>query len=124
DEPLRTLRERAAAPRTPAALARAGIPFAFASAGLREPRDFVRHAARAVAEGLPAEAAIRALTIDAARLAGVADRLGSLEKGKTATLIVTDGDLFEEKSAIRHVFVEGHPVDLTGLERPRERRGT
>jgi imidazolonepropionase-like amidohydrolase len=112
DEPVRVLRERAHAPRTPAALAKAGVPFAFSSSGLREPRDFVRNVARAVKEGLPADAAIRALTIDAARIAGADSRLGSLERGKIANVIVTDGDLFEDRTRVRHVFVDGRLVDV------------
>lgn len=121
DEPMRELRLRAQAPRVPAALAKAGVPFAFASDGLREPRDFLRHAARAVKEGLSPEAALRALTSDAARIAGAADRLGSLESGKIANVIVTDGDLFEEKTRIRYVFVDGRSLTLED-EQPERRR--
>lgn len=111
DEPVRVLRERAEAPKVPAALQRAGVPFAFASSGLRDPADFVRNAAKAVKAGLPADAAVRALTIDAARIAGVAASLGSLEKGKRANLIVTEGDLFDE-GKVRHVFVDGRLLAL------------
>ncbi len=118
DEPLRVLRARAHAPKTPAALEKAGVLFAFESAGLREPADFVKNAARAVKEGLPADAAIRALTINAAKIAGAGDRLGTIEKGKLANLIVTDGDLFDEKMKIRHVFVDGR---LVKIEPPAER---
>ena len=121
DEPVRELRSRVQASKTPASLAKAGIPFGFASSGLREARDFVRNAARAVEDGLPADAAIRALTIDAARIAGAAERLGSLEKGKIANVIVTSGDLFEEKTRVRHVFIEG---SMVRVEEPQpERRG-
>ncbi len=121
DEPVRVLRARAQAPRVPAALDKAGVTFAFASSGLREPRDFLRNAARAVREGLPFDSAVRALTIDAARIAGAADRLGSLEKGKIANLIVVEGDLFDEKMRLRHVFVDGHPVAIE--EPPARGRG-
>jgi imidazolonepropionase-like amidohydrolase len=107
DEAIDTLRARAQAPKVPAALEKAGVLFAFSSAGLREPRDFVRNAARAVREGLPPEAAVRALTINAARIAGAADRVGSLEKGKIANVLVTEGDLFDERPRIKHVFVDG-----------------
>ena len=110
DEPVRELRSRANAPRVPAALEKAGVTFAFASAGIREQRDFLRNAARAVKDGLSADAAIRALTIDAAKIAGAGERLGSLEKGKIANVIVTDGDLFEEKTRFRHVFVDGRSI--------------
>ncbi len=112
DEPIRTLRERAQAPKTPAALDKAGVVFAFSSDGLREPREFLRNAARAVKEGLTPEAAVRALTINAARIAGAEGRLGSLERGKLANVIVTDGDLFEERTRVRHVFVDGRLVDV------------
>ena len=120
DEPARELRARANAPKVPAALATAGVTFAFTSSGLREQRDFVRNAARAVKEGLAPDAAVRALTIDAARIAGAADRVGSLEQGKIANVIVTDGDLFDEKTKVRHVFVDGRSVSID--EQPEERR--
>ena len=123
EEPLTTLRERARAPKVPAALDKAGIPFAFSSSGLREPGDFLRNAARAVKEGLPADAALRALTLGAARIAGAADRVGSIERGKIANLIVTDGDLFEEKTRIRRVFVDGREVTLDA-PRAQPRRGS
>jgi imidazolonepropionase-like amidohydrolase len=112
DEPLRELRARASARRAPAALERGGVLFAFSSAGLRDPRDLVRNAAQAVREGLSAERAIRALTIDAAHIAGAADRLGSLEPAKIANMIVTDGDLFDDRTRIRHVFVGGRQVTI------------
>jgi imidazolonepropionase-like amidohydrolase len=112
DEPIRDLRRRANAPKVPAMLDQAGVQFAFGSGGLRTPRDFVRNAAKAVKAGLSVEAAIRALTINAATLAGVGDRLGSIEKGKFANLVVTDGDLFEEKTTIKHVFVDGRLVRI------------
>ena len=112
DEPLRVLRQRANAPKVPAVLAQAGVTFAFESAGLDDPKAFVKNAAQAVKDGLPADAAIRALTIDAARIAGADDRLGSLEPGKIANLVVTDGDLFGDETTIRHVFVDGRPVPI------------
>jgi imidazolonepropionase-like amidohydrolase len=107
DEAIDTLRARAQAPKVPAALEKAGVLYAFSSAGLRDPRDFARNAGRAVREGLSPDAAIRALTINAARIAGAADRLGSLEKGKIANVLVTEGDLFDERLRIKHVFVDG-----------------
>jgi imidazolonepropionase-like amidohydrolase len=122
DEPIRQLRTRANAPKVPAALARGGVTFAFSSDGAREQRDFLRNAAKAVKEGLSPDAAVRALTIDAAKIAGAGDRLGSLEKGKIANVIVTDGDLFEEKTKMRYVFVDGRWITVE--EPPAEgRRG-
>jgi imidazolonepropionase-like amidohydrolase len=111
DEPLRELRARAQAPKTPGALEKGGILFAFSSGNIQQPRDFVRNAAKAVKDGLSPDAAVRALTINAARIAGAADRLGSLEKGKLANVIVTDGDLFEDRTRVVHVFVDGRKVE-------------
>ena len=72
----------------------------------------MRNASRVVKEGnLPADATLRALTVNAARIAGAADRLGTIEKGKIANLVVTEGDLFDN-GRIRHVFIDGRPVDI------------
>lgn len=123
DEPISALRERAGAPKVPAALAAAGIDFAFASAAVSDPKDFVRNAAKAVKAGLAEDAAIRAMTIAAATIAGAADRLGSIEKGKIANLVVADGNLFDEKTKITRVFVEGRPVALEAAATPPAGRG-
>lgn len=112
EESLATLRERANAPKVPGALQKAGVTFAFSGTGINQPRDFVRNVGRAVKEGLPADAAIRALTLNAAKIAGADNRLGSIEKGKLANLIVTQGDLFDDKMQIKHVFVEGRMVPV------------
>ena len=112
DEPLSALRDRADAPKVPGALAKAGVMFAFASSGLADPKDFVKNAAKAVKAGLSEDEGIRAMTINAATIAGVADRLGSIEKGKAANLVVTDGNLFDDKTKITRVFVDGRPVAL------------
>jgi imidazolonepropionase-like amidohydrolase len=118
DETLETLRDRADAPKTPSALAKAGVSFAFESAGLSDPKDFVKNAAKAIKAGLAEETAICALTLEAATIAGVADRLGSIEKGKIANLVVTDGNLFDERTKITRVFVEGRSVALEAAAAP------
>jgi imidazolonepropionase-like amidohydrolase len=112
DEALSVLRDRANAPKGPAVLEQAGVLFAFESSGLPDPKDFLKNAQKTVANGLSKDAALRALTLNAATLAGAADRLGSLERGKIANLIVTEGDLFDDKTAIKHVFVNGREVKL------------
>jgi imidazolonepropionase-like amidohydrolase len=114
DESLSVLRDRANAPKGPSTLDKAGILFAFESAGLPESKDFLKNAQKTVANGLSKDAAIKALTMNAATIAGASDRLGSLDKGKIANVIVTDGDLFEEKTTIKYVFVNGRPVTLPG----------
>lgn len=110
DEPARELRLRAHAPKVASGLEKAGVPFAFSSSGLTNPSDFLKNAARAVKEGLTPDAAIRALTLDAARIAGVADQLGSLEKGKIANIIMADGNLFAERTKVTLVLIDGHRV--------------
>lgn len=111
---LRSLRLQQNAPKVPGMLAQAGIPFAFASGGSMTPADFVRNAGRTVTDGgLTPDAAIKALTLDAAKIAGADDRLGSIDVGKIANVIVTSGDLFDSGTRIRHVFIDGVPVMLT-----------
>ena len=112
DTPVRITRMRQAAARVPAALEKAGIPFAFTAGGLQNPADFVRNVARTVKEGgLAEDVALKALTVNAAKFAGAGDRLGTIEKGRMANVIVTEGNLFDSPR-IRHVFVAGWPVDL------------
>ena len=123
EESLSTLRARANAPKVPAALEKAGVTFAFSGAGTREPRDLARNVGRAVREGLSPEAALRALTLNAAKIAGADARLGSVEKGKIANLVVTQGDLFDEKMQIKHVFVDGRMVALDDAPAPQRGGG-
>ena len=98
--------------KVPAALNTAGITFAFTSGGAQNPVDFLRNVSRTVREGgLPEDIALKALTVGAATLAGANDQLGTIEKGKIANLVVTEGNLFDN-ARIRHVFVAGWPIDL------------
>ena len=109
---LRQMKAQADAPKTPAALAQSNVAFAFSSGGAT-PTNFVRNAGRVVKEGgLAADAVLRAMTLGAAQMAGAADRLGTLEKGKIANVVVVEGDLFDG-GRVRHVFIDGRPVDVT-----------
>jgi imidazolonepropionase-like amidohydrolase len=112
EQTLRDLRIRDRAPGTPAEFAKAGVKFAFYSDGLEGPKDIRKSLKKAMDAGLSADAALRALTLDAAQILGAGDVLGSIEPGKIANLVVTDGDLFGEKTKIKHVFVDGqwYPV--------------
>ncbi len=121
DKPtLRTLRFRDRAPSSPAALAKAGVKFAFYSGGITTPKDIVKAAKKSIDAGLAADAALRALTLSPAEIFGVADRLGSIENGKIANLVVADGDIFEEKTKIKMVFVDGHRFEIREPEKPKE----
>jgi adenine deaminase len=69
----------------------------------------------AVAHGLPRERAERALTLGAAEILGLADRIGSIEAGKYADLIVTTDTPLQTVAQVTHVFIDGRPVDLSNL---------
>lgn len=120
EEPLRELRLRDRAPSTPAALHKAGVKFAFYSDGITSPQDILKNARKAVEAGLPEEAAVRAFTLSAAEIFGVADRLGSLDPGKIANLTITDGELFAEKTKIKMVFIDGRKYEAREPGRPTE----
>lgn len=121
DKPsLRTLQFRDLAPSTPAALAKAGVKFAFYSDNITVPKDIVKAAKKAIDAGLAPDAALRALTLSPAEIFGVADRLGSIESGKIANLILADGDLFEEKTKIKIAFVDGRKYEIREPEKPKE----
>jgi Amidohydrolase family len=107
EDTLRTLELRAKAPSSPAALKKAGIPFALYTDGLDQARDIQRAVKKAMDNGLSREDAIRAMTLSPAEIYGVADRLGSIEKGKMANLVVTRGDLFDDRTRVEMVFVDG-----------------
>ncbi len=106
-----------------AALHAAGIRFALASGSLN-PADFLANVRKAVAAGLPSDVALQALTIRPAEIAGVGDRLGSIEAGKIANLVVSDGALLTDSARVRMVFVDGVRYDNTPADRPRTREGT
>ena len=119
DESLSALRERADAPKAAAALHKAGVKFAFNSGTLTRPTDFIANAVRAIEAGLPADAALKAMTINAAEIFGVSEQLGSIEKGKIANLVLASGDIFKKDTKVKHVFVDGKLFDIKAVEAPR-----
>jgi imidazolonepropionase-like amidohydrolase len=96
-----------------AVLARAGVPFALGMANDENPRNLVFHAGFAAAFGLGAEEALRAITLYPAQLLGLDAELGSIEVGKRADLVLSDGDLFEPTTRVRGVWIDGREADLT-----------
>ena len=99
----------------PGELWKAGVKIAFASFGPGaedNPRNLPYEAAAAVGFGLPYEEALKAVTLYPAEIWGVGDEIGSIEKGKWADLIVTDGDPLETRTQIKQMFIKGAPVDL------------
>jgi hypothetical protein len=117
---LETLRFRDRAPSSPSALAKSGVKFAFYSGGISAPKDILKAAKKSIDAGLAPDAALRAMTLSPAEIFGVSDRLGSIEKGKIANLVVTDGDLFEEKTKIKFVFVDGRKFEPREPDRPKD----
>jgi hypothetical protein len=105
-ESYRTLEGRDRAPSTPAEFVKAGVKFAFYS-GADNPRDVLANLRKAIGAGLSEDAALRALTLSPAEIYGVADRLGSIEQGKIANLVVAKGSLFQEKPQVQFIFVDG-----------------
>ncbi len=103
----RELLEREQAPALPGMLAKAGVKFAFFSDGVGTAPDLKKAIKKAVDAGLPRAEAVRALTLTAAEFYGVSDRLGSLDKGKIANLVVMRGEAFDDKSSIEYVFIDG-----------------
>jgi hypothetical protein len=110
-DPLRVLEMRDKAPGTPAVLAAAGVKFAFYSDGTSAPREVLGAVKKAIDAGLTPEDAVRAMTLSAAEIYGVADRLGSIERGKIANLVVTKGDLFQDKTEVKYIFVDGEKFE-------------
>lgn len=97
----------------PARLRDAGVAFCIASAERPSMvRNLAYHAGTAAAFGLTTEEAIRAITLSPAEMLGVGDRLGSLEAGKDATLIVSTGDPLEIPSQVTMAFIQGRKVEL------------
>jgi imidazolonepropionase-like amidohydrolase len=94
-------------------LEQAGIPFAIAEEHSWSQRNLPFNVGTAIAFGLSPEAALRSVTLSPAQILGIADRLGSLEVGKEATLIVCSGDPFDVRTnQIEYAFIRGRTVDL------------
>ncbi len=98
----------------PAKLQQAGVRFAISTGDAgAEVRNLAQYAGMAAAYGLSKADAVKAVTLYPAQIMNVADRLGSIEPGKMANLVVTDGDLLEIRTRIRYLFIDGRPVVLS-----------
>ena len=109
------------APENPARLARAGVEIAFTTNGLSDAGKFLAGVRTAVARGLTRAAALKALTTSPAKLLGVSQRLGTIQRGKLANLIVTKGDIFTDGKVLstwvagkRYANVTETIVDIRG----------
>jgi len=90
----------------------AGIPFAIQSQDAHNARNLPYQAAACAAFGLPKDVALRSITIAPAQIFGLADKIGSLETGKLANIIVTDGDPLEIVTHVRRLFIGGEEITL------------
>ena len=96
----------------PAELAAAGVKFAFGSFDNSFSRRLGQQAANAVAYGLPYDEALKAVILYPAQIFGLADQVGTLESGKIANIIVTNGDPLELTTEVRYLFIKGQPTSL------------
>jgi len=117
-------RDETAVQSNPAAVFRTGVPLALATGGMGSVGDFLKNLRLAVEAGLPADEALKALTINPATIFGVADVMGTLEPGKIANLTVTSGDVFTDEEAwVTHVFVDGRKETFEAPKPPSEGGG-
>jgi imidazolonepropionase-like amidohydrolase len=97
----------------PAQLYKRGVKIVFASYSAHNVRNLPDQAGFATAFGLPYDEALKAITINAAEIWGVADQLGSLDVGKTANVVVANGDPLDVKTDVKQVFIQGRAVPMT-----------
>ena len=110
---LQDLRHWYLAPTSPAQLADAGIPFAITADGMSSINDFLPNLRIAVARGLSSDDALAALTTTPAGWLGLSRSHGTIEEGKIANLLVSEGDLFTQDAEVRDVWVQGRVYDIT-----------
>ncbi len=109
---LAALRHWHLAPENPARLAATGMEFAFTPDGLEDPGHFLPNVRKAVQRGLAPETALAALTTTPARLLGIQRTHGTLEAGKVASLLVVEGDVFQEDAVVREAWVDGERFEV------------
>ncbi|MBZ5524372.1 MAG: amidohydrolase family protein [Acidobacteriia bacterium] len=100
----------------PAELAKHGVKIAFASYDAHNVRNLPYAAGYATAFGLPHDEAMKALTLNPAEIFGVADKLGSLDAGKQANVVVANGDPLDVKTDVKHVFIGGEEIPLVNKQ--------
>jgi imidazolonepropionase-like amidohydrolase len=100
----------------PARLHEAGVRFCIRSDGGSNSRNLPYESAMAVSYGLPPDEGLKAVTLYPAEILGVADQLGSIEPGKRANLILTNGDILQASTQVQAVFIEGKPLEPTSKQ--------
>jgi imidazolonepropionase-like amidohydrolase len=95
---------------------KAGVKFAFGTFTNEFIRNLPFQAATAVGFGLPQEEALKAVTVNPAEIWGLSDQIGSVEKGKWADLVITNGDPLEIQTKVEHVIIKGREVELSNKQ--------
>ena len=120
-----TLRHWEAAPANLAQLAGSRRTFAITAMGLKDVSAFRNNVGKAIARGLPADAALAATTTVPANMVGLGNRLGTIEAGKIANLVVADGPIFDDSTKVRAVWVDGDHYEVEDVKPPTgDPRGT
>jgi imidazolonepropionase-like amidohydrolase len=100
----------------PAQLYQRGVKIIFASYNAHNVRNLPDQAGFATAFGLPYDEALKAITLNPAEIWGVADQLGSLDVGKTANVVVANGDPLDVKTDVKQVYIQGRPIPMTNRQ--------
>jgi len=119
-EEMKERAEKEIYPANAANLHKEQVKFALTSKGIKKSSDFLKNIQKAIQAGLPGDVALKALTLVPAQLLGVDNILGSLEPGKIANVILTYGELFEEKVKVKRVFVDGLSFEIK--EQPKSKK--
>ena len=116
DAELEELMHWELAPENPARLDRAGVVFSLTSQGLSEPTELIPQVRKAIARGLSPDKALAALTTVPSQMLGVEDQLGRIRPGLLANFVITDGDLWSDKTKIEEVWIRGNRPDAAYKE--------
>jgi len=101
----------------PRILHEAGVDFALSMPGFYTVRNLPFQAGQAVGQGLPYEEAVKAITLSPARIAGIDSFVGTVEKGKDGTVIISEGDVLDYRTAkVTHAFIQGREIDLNNKQ--------
>ncbi len=100
----------------PAQLYKRGVKIVFASYAAHDARDLPYAAGYATAFGLPYDEALKAITINAAEVWGVAEKLGSLDVGKAANVVIANGDPLDVKTDVKQVYIQGQAIPMTSRQ--------
>ena len=122
EQPLRVIRDRQLAPTTPAVLAKSGVLFALVS-GAGKTGDFLPGIRKAIENGLSADDALRATTINAAKIAGIDRQLGSLDRGKIANIVITDKPIFDKEAKVKRIFIDGRESKVAAEDEKKKPSG-